>query len=124
MLKEYKKPTHMEAILVMDSRTTSIAVRNQNLGGAWSRLYKAGPYYLDLALKPGEHGATLIGQILSNKPGEARGVVTLKSGFQPLASTSISPTGSFRIALDHPGEHLLEVVLQDQVIQVGKLEVS
>lgn len=117
------RPTQMEAILVMDSRSTQIAIRNQNFGGAWSRLYKAGAYYLDLALKPEDKGAVLIGQILSDKLGHPKGLVTLRSGLELMASTSISPTGSFRLALAQPGEQVLEVVLQDQVIQVGKLEV-
>ena len=38
-------------------------------------------------------------------------------------SIATTPAGSFRLALQEPGEYRLEIVLQDQVVRVGKLEV-
>jgi len=38
----------IEAILLMDSCTTSIAVRDQNLSSFWNKLYKLEEYYLSM----------------------------------------------------------------------------
>lgn len=122
---DLKKPTHMEAILVMDSRKTSLALRSQNFSGAWSQLYKAGDFYLDLNLKPETTGAILQGHIVA-EPGvlsDLGGMVFLRTNNLQSFSAPIAPTGSFRLTLEEPGEYGLEIVLQDQVLRVGQLEV-
>jgi len=118
------KPTSIQAILVMDSRKTSIAVRSQNFTGSWSQLYKAGDFYLDLSLKPSETEAMLIGQISgpAQLAEEISGIVSVKNG-QGVASGTISPRGSFRLALSERGEHLLEIALKNRVLQVSRLEI-
>lgn len=122
MIAEYPKPTHMEAILVMDSRKTSHAIRSQSFSGAWSQLYKAGNFYLDLSLKPQEGGALLQGHIVAEPGHNPNGLVFVRTD-KANQSIAISPTGSFRLALQEPGEYGLEIVLQDQVVRVGKLEI-
>jgi len=119
---EYPNPIPMEAILVMDSRKTSHAIRSQNFSGAWSQLYKAGNFYLDLSLKPQNDGAILQGHIVAEPGQDTNGLVFVRTD-QANQSIAISPTGSFRLALQEPGQYGLEIVLQDQVVRVGKLEV-
>lgn len=124
MIAELRKPSSVQAILVMDSRKTAHALRSQNFSGTWSQLYKAGDCYLDLSLRPEASGAILQGNIVA-EPGRylnMKGLVFVRKGQTDL-STSISPSGSFRLELDKSGQYGLEIVLPNQVISINKLEI-
>lgn len=119
------KPSPVQAILVMDSRKTSHALRSQNFSGAWSQLYKAGDFYLDLSLKPEAAGAILQGHIVADPSlySHLHGLVLLRKN-QANLSAPLGSTGSFRVVLEEPGDYGLEIVLQDQVFRVEKLEIN
>ncbi len=123
MMTEPKKP-QLQAILVMDSRKTSLAVRQQNFTGAWSQLYKAGDFYLDLSLKPDAHKAYLQGYIVAD-PSQLCSIqgTTSLQGEQTQLSTPIGLTGSFRMEVSRRGEYNLEIALPDQVIRLDSIEI-
>ncbi len=123
MIAEPKK-TQLQAILVMDSRKTSLAVRQQNFTGAWSQLYKAGDFYLDLSLKPDNHKTYLQGYIVADPShlSAIQGTTRLHNEETEL-STPLGLTGSFRLEVPQPGEYSLEIALQDQVIRLDSIGV-
>jgi len=123
MIAEPKK-TQLQAILVMDSRKTSPAVRQQNFTGAWSQLYKAGDFYLDLSLKPDSHKAYLQGYIVTDTSQltAIQGSTSLHNG-QTQLSTPIGLTGSFRLEVPTTGAYCLEIALQDQVIRLDSIQI-
>jgi hypothetical protein len=112
------------AILVMDSRNVNLAVRHQAQASmGWSRLYQAGPYYLDVSLKPGEKEARLVGQVVSQDPSKlAEGMVHLT---QPsgLTTQALEPSGrfSFSITPDHTAQYSIEVELGGEKIYIERL---
>ncbi|WP_299431056.1 hypothetical protein [uncultured Meiothermus sp.] len=120
---EPKKP-NLQAILVMDSRKTSLAVRQQNFTGAWSQLYKAGDFYLDLSLKPDTHKAYLQGYIVAD-PSLLSSIqgTTLLHNDQTQLSTPIGRIGSFRLEVPATGAYRLEIALPDQVIRLDSIEI-
>ncbi|MCX7602033.1 MAG: hypothetical protein N2Z75_08860 [Meiothermus sp.] len=123
MLNESKRPA-IQAILVMDSRKTSLALRQQNFTGAWSQLYKAGDFYLDLSLKPDSHKAYLQGYLVADpsRLTQVEGVTSLHNE-QTQLSAPISLTGSFRLEVPTGGAYQLEIALADQVIRLDHIEV-
>lgn len=123
MLTETKKP-QLQAILVMDSRKTSLAVRHQSFTGAWSQLYKAGDFYLDLSLKPDSHKAILQGYIVADPSqlAQIQGTTALHNE-QTQLTAPISPTGSFRLEVPTAGPYHLDIALQDQVIRLDRIEI-
>jgi len=123
MLTEATKP-QLQAILVMDSRKTSLALRQQNFTGAWSQLYKAGDFYLDLSLKPATRKAYLQGRIVAD-PGQLpclQGSATLH-GDQTRLSVPLEPTGSFRLEVFQVGQYSVEIALPDQVIRLEGIKI-
>ncbi|MCX8089115.1 MAG: hypothetical protein N3C58_07555 [Meiothermus ruber] len=123
MITESKKP-QLQAILVMDSRRISLALRQQNFTGAWSQLYKAGDFYLDLSLKPDAHKAYLQGYIVADPSqlGSIQGTTSLYNE-QTQLSTPIGVTGSFRLEVPQGGEYQLEIALQHQVIRLDSIQI-
>ncbi|GEM85244.1 hypothetical protein [Meiothermus hypogaeus] len=123
MMIESKKP-QLQAILVMDSRKTSLAVRHQNFTGAWSQLYKAGDFYLDLSLKPDNHKAYLQGYIVADPSqlAQIQGSTALHNE-QTQLTAPISLTGSFRLEVPQGGKYHLEIALQNQVIRLEHIEI-
>lgn len=123
MMTESKKPT-LQAILVMDSRKTSLAVRHQNFTGAWSQLYKAGDFYLDLSLKPDGHKAYLQGYLVAD-PSQLTQIegTTALHNEQTQLTSPIGLTGSFRLEVPTGGEYQLEIALQNQVIRLDSIQI-
>lgn len=125
MFKAPEIPTLSEATLVMDSRKTMVAVRHQNLSGAWSQLYKAGGIYLDLSLRTDGTESALLGHLVADPSQltQLGGMAVLQKDDEAEVSSTINSSGSFRLPLDQLGTYRLEVVLKDQIIFVDKLEV-
>ncbi len=125
MFRQPQIPTLVQAILVMDSRNTMASVRSQSLTGSWSQLYRSGGIYLDLSLRSDVSGSTLMGHLVADPSqlSQLAGVAVLQKDSDAERSWPISSTGSFRIRLSQSGIHRLEVVLEDQVIIIEKLEV-
>lgn len=115
--------TQHHATLVMDSRKTWSAVRNQNLSGSWSQLYKVGEYYLDLSLRSSGNDKTLMGHLVGNisTPALQSAVVHLRTE-ETSYKSAVAASGMFRLPIEKEGTYNLEVELQDQYIAVDKLE--
>ncbi len=64
-MSTFKK--HHEAVLVMGSRGLAPSVRSLAFNSAWSKLYRADDYYLDMSVQPEDQSARLQGQLLSDK---------------------------------------------------------
>jgi hypothetical protein len=82
------------AILVMDSRKVRSIPRQSTLLSGWSRLYHAGPYYLDMSFKPDGDDLHLLGRVVSRlNQATQKGTIRLH---QPGGSTTeyaLEPTG-------------------------------
>ncbi len=125
MFKQPQMPTLSAATLVMDSRKTLVSVRHQNLTGSWSQLYKSGDVYLDLSLRSEASGSTLLGHLVADPSQltQLGGMAVLQKDQNTELSATVNSTGSFRLPLNQSGVYRLEVVLQDQIIFVDRLEV-
>lgn len=117
-------PNRIHAKLVMDSRKTLVSVRNQNLSGSWSQLYKAGDLYLDLSLRSNGLESVLMGHLVTDGvlPIPAHSTARLTSETNQLYASDISSTGSFRLPAQR-GLYRLELNLEGLDITVDRLEV-
>lgn len=116
-----KKPTQIEAILVMDSRTTSMALRSQSFGGAWNKLYKMDEYYLDLSLKPERDQAMLMGRLV-NSGLQVGSVSLLSQDGECLRQVSLGEAGIFRLPVAQGGTYQLQMQLGEQQFVVRSLD--
>lgn len=123
MLGDRKKPNQVEAILVMDSRTTSIAVRSHN-AGAWNKLYKMDEYYLDLSLKPDGERALLLGKLVNPNPHATGSVSLISPEGEPAGQAPLNDTGIFRLLVERSGTYQLQMRLGEQQFVVRSLDVS
>ncbi len=115
-------PTPLQARLVMDSRKTLSSVRNQNLTGSWSQLYKADHLYLDLSLRNSTGESLLLGHLVSDPSSPIPLQATARLvGEQEEYATAISSMGSFRLPVQS-GVYRLELDLVNSHIAVDKLE--
>lgn len=117
-----KKPTQIEAILVMDSRTTSIALRSQSFGGAWSKLYKMDEFYLDLSLKPERDQAMLMGRLVNSGPQVAGSVSLVSQEGECLRQVSLNDAGIFRLPVTQGGTYQLQMLVGEQQFVVRSLD--
>lgn len=108
------KTAHVEAILIMDTRSVRAGLRNQDLAGNWSRLYKANQLYLDVSLKVERGSAVLMGQVIEAKPLETR---PTDAKPEPVESTlkgqarlkTLSDTVAAQVDLDESGGFRLDL---------------
>ena len=125
MSEALDNPEVIEAILVMDSRHTQSGLRSQTLTGEWTRLYRVGPYYLDLTLKSEGQAAVLLGQFLQETSDSSmpKGMATLHMQGQTLVSAPIGVMGEFRLPVNQRGPYQLMIGLPQQTITVSPLEI-
>jgi hypothetical protein len=118
-------PEAIEAILVMDSRQTQSGLRSQTIAGEWTRLYRVGPYYLDLTLKAEGQTSVLMGQFLQETSDSTmpKGMATLHLQGQTLVSAPIGVMGEFRLPVAQRGPYQLMIGLPQQTITVSPLEI-
>jgi hypothetical protein len=119
-----RKPQLIDAVLVMDSRGSLTPVRTRAFALAWSRLYHAGHYYLDLSLKPESKQAVLLGRLLPEMlNARLEGQVRLQAaaGGKPRL-VRLEPPGEFRLLCDTPGQYELLIELQDAIVRVHGLD--
>lgn len=114
------------AILVMDSRKMVRALRSQNppLSG-WSRLYQAGPYYLDMSFKPETEGIRVLGQVASTKAKEfAEAPIRLYQDGGESLEGILEPTGRFAFSLAQTLPCCLEVEIGQEIIRLDGLDLE
>ncbi len=119
-------PQTHSAILVMDSRKLIRSVRNQSVPlGGWSRLYQAGPFYLDMSLHLENNSVRLMGHMVGHKTKPFNsGLVRLKRSSGEWLEKPLEPSGRFSLALEPQEEYSLEFVLDNQNISLSKLELN
>lgn len=123
------KTAPIEAILIMDTRSVRSGLRNQDLVGNWSRLYKADQLYLDLSLKVERGSAVLMGQVIEARPTDApasepalKGQACLKTLSDSLAAqVELDESGGFRLDLPRGITHHLEVRLPNLTVRISDL---
>ena len=125
-------PSFHEALLLVDVAGQGQGVRAAPLGTfesatfekGWAKLYKAGDYYIDLALTPRAQTADLMGELLAASGDEAipRGRVTLlREGGEPLQA-ELDPSGGFSLELCKAGRYRLEIRLGGETLSIRELE--
>lgn len=126
-------PSFHEALLLVDVAGQGQGVRAAPLGATfenatfeqgWAKLYKAGDYYIDLALTPRAQTADLMGELLAASGDETvpQGRVTLlREGGEPLQAV-LDPSGGFSLELDKAGRYRLEIRLGDETLSIRELK--
>ncbi len=128
MLQTAETVMPLEAVLLMDSRTTAVSVRNQACLIGWSRLYQIGQYYLDLTLKsrPGMP-SLLLGQLVgpqgSTQTPPARIRLTADDG-RDLESTNLSARGELHVTSNRAGGLRLVLEFDAGAPMVSMLELN
>lgn len=114
------------AILVMDSRKMVRAMRSQNpILTGWSRLYQAGPYYLDMSFKPEPEGLRLLGMVASTKIkafGDAQ--IRLRQDDGNWIENPLESSGRFAVSVDQDQSCCLEVQIGQDVISLSNLDLN
>jgi hypothetical protein len=119
--------TSHPSVLLMESHGLAPNVRSTSFASinVWSKLYQAGPYFLDLSLEPGEHNLDLRGEILSSDdpplPTEAE--ITLYDEHGQRAVAQLGDAG-FSLPLDQAGLYRLEVSYEAAVLTVEGLKIG
>ena len=121
------------AVLLMESHGLAPNVRSSSFASmkVWSKLYQAGPYYLDVVLGPGERGLSLRGEILAadDSAVPAEGRVTLHDGGGAILSSGslnsrAGSEGAFTFDVERSGNYRVEVVLRNELLSVAGLNVG
>ena len=115
----------LTAVLVMESTGFAPAVRSAAFSGAWSKLYQADDYYLDMTLTPSGKTARLQGQLLASDGGQLpSGTVALYQGEEVVQSVSVGAAGDFYVDIGEAHLYHLSVELDDTVLSVSGLEIN
>ena len=115
----------LRAVLVMESKGFAPAVRSAAFSGAWSKLYQADDYYLDMTLTPSGKTARLQGQLLASDGGQLpSGTVALYQGEEVVQSVSVGAAGDFYVDIEEAHQYRLSVELDDSVLSVSGLEIN
>ncbi|MDX2008098.1 MAG: hypothetical protein SFU83_22880 [Meiothermus sp.] len=111
------------AILVMDSRKVQSIIRPSSPLGGWSRLYSAGPYYLDMSFRLDGDDLRLLGRVVSrHKQALDGGTIRLCELGGHTTEHDLEPTGQFTLTLSSRQAYGLEVLLDGDTVKVGRLE--
>ena len=114
-----------DATLVMESKGFAPAVRSAALSGAWSKLYQADAYYLDMTLTPSGKTARLQGQLLMSDGGELpSGTIALYQGEEVVQSVPVGAAGDFYLDIAEAHQYGLSVELDSTVLHVVGLDVN
>ena len=117
--------TTYNATLVMESKGFAPAVRSAALSGAWSKLYQADAYYLDMTLTPSGKTARLQGQLLIGDGGALpSGTVALYQGKEVMQSVPVGAAGDFYLDIAEAHQYRLSVELDDTVLAISGLDVN
>ena len=116
-------PHNYSAILVMDSRKARSIARPYPPLGGWSKLYHAGPYYLDMSFRPDGDDLRLSGRVVSRyNQVMSEGTIRLHQSGGNTTEYALEPTGQFTLTLSGDQSYGLEVVLDGDTVKVNRLE--
>ena len=94
--------------LLMESRGFATGARS-TFSKTWSKLFKIGPYFVDVSCTPEGNKAKLEGQVMYDHGILTEGQINLK-GTQTLR-TNLDEYGHFGVFIEEPGVHTLELTL-------------
>lgn len=119
--------TPHEAILLMESFGLAPDVRSTSFSSikVWSKLYQAGPYFVDLMLRPGASALALRGEIMtesSTVPSEV--TVTLRDHHGNAVSSTRASDGAFELEVERQGIYRLDVAFGRELLCLSELEVG
>ena len=115
----------LAAVLVMESKGFAPAVRSAAFSGAWSKLYQADDYYLDMTLTPSGKTARLQGQLLAADGGPLpEGTVALYQGDEVVQSVSLGAAGDFYADVSEAHQYRLVVEMDDAILSVSGLNIN
>ncbi len=113
------------ATLVMESKGFAPTVRSAAFSGAWSKLYQADAYYLDMTLTPAGKTARLQGQLLASDGGQLpSGTIALYQGEEVIQSVPVGAAGDFYVNIGEAHQYRLSVELGDTVLSVSGLDIN
>ena len=125
MMTEQSKKAICNATLVMESKGFAPAVRSAAFSNAWSKLYQADAYYLDMTLTPTGRAARLQGQLLASDGGQLpNGTVALYRGDIIVQNVPVGEAGDFHINIGETHEYRLNVELDNAVLSVTGLDIN
>jgi hypothetical protein len=118
-----KRLTHFEASLVIEALTPS-DVRSSHFKQAWSRLFSAGDYFIDLAFEMKPEFGELRGQVLLPSASQPvnEGKIRLSCKNQTVAESNLDASGTFLLNLRQTGEHQLTVKLKKTLLNIQSVE--
>ena len=116
-----------KAELIADVTGKASDVRGASFANTWTKLYKAGGYYIDLTFTPRAQAADLIGELLTPLGSEAipQGKVILshlRDG--ETLKASLDDSGGFMLKLQKVGQYQLDIQLGSEKLSVQNLEAS
>ena len=114
------------SVLLMESHGLTPDVRSTSFSSVkvWSKLYQAGPYFVDLMLRPGDRSLDLHGELIAKNgaPAPDQIVVTLRDR-QGTASTVSAYNGTFTLELTALGNYRLDLTFGRERVLLSDIEV-
>jgi hypothetical protein len=111
-----------QAILILTSEgSPGPGLRSSAPSSAWTRLYQANDYYLDLSYKRDGEQGLLLGQLLHEgeaSSGAARITLVGPEG-TPLQTEEITLNSGFRLVVGDVAAHRLELTLDQTTFEVA-----
>lgn len=121
------KKLRYPSLLLMESHGFAPNVRTTSFSSVnvWSKLYQAGPFFLDIALRPGESGLHLRGELLSGGDGPMPTGCEIEL-FDADGSCAATPLGEdgFVLPIERVGTYRLEVSSDQMLIGIEDLEIG
>ena len=120
------KPTSYPSVLLMESHGLAPNVRSTSFSSTqvWSKLYQAGPYFVDLMLGPGDRALALHGELMADSaPIPTEGTITLRDQQDTVVSTTTAIDGAFSLQPDNPGSFHLDLMFNQETLTLSGIEV-
>ena len=119
------KAPEYQASLVVESRGEAPSVRSAASTVAWSRLYKADDYHIDLAFQAHTDATELRGQLLPPSATVPRGNVSLYNlSDQQSTSVPLSSSGTFLFPVTKAGPYSLTLKLEGATLAIDSLDIG
>ena len=125
-------PLHI-GVMLMESHGLAPNVRSTSFSSVkvWSKLYQAGPYFLDLTLGPSEQALRLRGEVMASGDSllPTDGAVTVLDGSDTVVASTALAAGSglddrsFSVDLGGTGDYRLELLCGGRRISITDLAV-
>lgn len=110
---------------MVESKGEAPSVRSAAVSVAWSRLYKANDYHIDLAFQSHTGATELRGQLLPPSATVPRGSVLLQNlSSQKRTSVELSSSGTFLLPVDKAGPYRLTLELEEATLAIDSIDID